>query len=271
MVLNYIRQIDGVSDYDLYTLTDEEKRMFGEYIELLPSLYREVLQERLLAIYFVEDLVTSGLTDFVLSDSDDVYSILFINPKVFELTISELITFKDQSCFIYDHEGPILQIDVSGDYSGLLYILMHEATHIVDYALGITPYTDKSLKQLHLVRKDESDFVSRIWQDYDETVEYLFLSFPEKLNFYSTDEDDKVSFDHLLGIYQELRNSPFVSLYSTINWAEDLAEYATFYYFTNDLNMDYKITIRENGTTIFDYSPFSSSLVVQRADFLDIF
>lgn len=268
IVMSYLKEYDNpAGDYSFYTPTGEEVTLLNEYIELLPERYQNVLKERLIGIYFVENFIGSGMTDFVLSESDEVFVTLFINPIVFKKDVSELLTYKENTIYRSDGDGPEVTLEVTGDYSGLLYILTHECTHIVDYVDRITPYVEPGINTLLGDNPNAASFTEPYWSDYHEPKDPP--EYRDKLWFYSTDEDRKIPAAEMADVYAELKTTPFVSLYSYLSWAEDLAEYCTLYHFTQNLGLTYTISVVERGTTVFEYKPFSDPIIVKRAIALD--
>ena len=269
MILDYIRDMDMNPDYLFYDLSEPEISMIDDYFKLLPPYFQKVLKERLIGIYFIENFYSSGLTDFVLSEEGKIYTILFLNPEILGKSISELFTSKDMSCFMRDNDGLSLEINISDDYSGLLYILVHEAAHIVDYVDRKTPYVHNVMKDLGCIREENAPFTEQFWDSYDRPVDFLLISYNEKLNFYTQSADKKISPNDMLSVYQEFQSTPFASLYSYSNWAEDFADYITLYYLTHYLGMNYRIGIFDNGKTLFDYEPFANRTVSDRFYQLD--
>jgi hypothetical protein len=271
MVLENIRGMDQRPDYEFYPLSEKEKSLLKESFQLLPPSFQEVLQERLIGIYFIQDFFSSGLTDFVLSEEGEVYTILFLNPRVFDNTISQLLTYRDNSCFDMADGDLELEIRITGDYSGLLYILMHESAHIIDYTGKKTPYVHSIMRDLHYNKEGESAFTDQFWKDYDKPEDFLYMTYNNRLKFYSDEGSDKIPNGEMIDVYRELEQSPFASLYSCLNWAEDYAEYTTLYYFTQYLHMEYRIRILQKNESIWEYKPLANNMVLQRESFLDIF
>ena len=74
-----------------------------------------------------------------------------------------------------------------------------------------------------------------------------------------------LSINQAESIYASLRRTPFVSLYGSSNWYDDLAEHVAVYHFTEVLKQPFRIVIREEGKEIFLYEPMKSDLVRGRA------
>jgi len=72
-------------------------------------------------------------------------------------------------------------------------------------------------------------------------------------------------------VYQGLSKTPFVSLYSTASWHEDLAELLTVYHLTTHLNQPFSIVIAKPGKEVFSYEPMRSAAVRRRIALLSYF
>lgn len=268
MVLRYLQDMDADPTYTLYNPTKSEKTMLEEYFNLLAAPVYNLCKERLVGIYFIDGFYGSGLTDFIYGEEGEIYTILALNPSVLHKSISELFTFKDSSCFKNDNKEIRLEIEISDVYSGLLYILFHEAAHIVDYVAGDTPYVHRTMKRLGIVNKGEAPFTEQYWSDYNIPDDSVNLRYRESLKFYSEKDKKLISDDDMIQVYGELENSPFCSLYSTVNWAEDYAEYVSLYHMTQILDLNYTIRIYQKKSLVYEYSPFENELILQRAKHL---
>ena len=252
MVMAYLTEYDDPErTYVLYDLSADERVQLETYLQLLPAHYRHVLQERLLGIYIIENFYGSGMADYVVSDSGDVFAILFLNSSVFGKSLTQLLTDKENTCFRVDDESVRVAISVSDKYTGLFYILMHECTHILDYVERITPYVEPNMLELQGEAPDPSAFTTKYWDGYHTLRDPIRMEYRDRLTFYRSDDTEKISNTEMAAVYSALKQTPFASLYGCLTWAEDLAEYATMYHVTQNLNMDYIIRIYENADVIY--------------------
>jgi hypothetical protein len=269
-VLEYLEEYDGVDNYEFYQPTDQEKDLLEEYLELLPEGYLEVLQSRITGIYFVENYVASGMTDYVLcKDSDDIYCILIFNPDLINVPMEEWITKKENTCFIDTDPNLNIRINIESSYTGLLYILIHETTHVMDYVLSITPYTEPDIGKLNGTLENTSDFTDGIWDNYRTPTAVNNYELRDLVTFYGFKGGPLIADTSAVDIYTNLGKSSFVSLYGSTNWAEDLAEYMTYYHLTQNLGLDYSINVTYHKAMKFSYQPFEKSDVVSRRSFID--
>jgi len=74
----------------------------------------------------------------------------------------------------------------------------------------------------------------------------------------------KVQQESAKDLYQIIKSTPFVSLYRTSSWLDDLAEYLSVYQFTRKLKQPFRIILRKNGREVFSHQPMKSKLVQRR-------
>ena len=264
LVLDYLKKMDGDETYTFYELSDSEQSLLNKYLELLPENFKEILNSRLIGIYFVNDFLGSGLADYVVSEQGELYYLLVFNQSILNKSLSELVSYKENTCFRIDNSELSMDISLSDEYAGLLYILLHEVTHIYDYANRITPYTEPHLKELIGEKEDSSPFTDKFWSDYYKMNDSLKISYKDKIHFYGENDESKISNNEMINLYRELETTPFASVYSYLSWAEDFAEYVTYYHLTQNLNMKYAIRILEGDHLLFEYEPFSNQIVLDR-------
>jgi len=268
MVLRHLRQLDNRPDYTGYMPTRQELVGFEKAISMLPVLNRSMLEKRLLAVYFVPNFMGSGLTEWVLDRNGKVYGFMVINPLVLRHNASELLTLKERTCYIIDEPEYTVRFNTGTRCSGLLYILLHESTHLVDYVLHITPYVDDAINDYldrHITR---TPFTDRVWTAYSRPVKKL--SFTGSVSFYGI-RKPALKLSESFNIYRELSSSPFVSLYGSQTWAEDLAEMLSFYHITETLKQPYVISVWKGQRLLLSVRPMDSPLVKLRLKAMDLF
>lgn len=268
-VLDYWGEQDG-RKYTACRLSEDKRRLVRQCLAELPWIYKTVLRQRLIGIYFVDNFLGSGLADYVLDDHDRVYTILLFNPTVLDENLSELVSRKEQSCFIPDRPGMSVSIRLDDGISGLLYILMHEATHIVDYVNRHTPFVEPDMLKIQGKTEKPTPFTGRLWSDYKTFREEYRFGYKDRITFYGMNQGPKIKISEAIAVYRAMERVPVVSLYSTFNWAEDFAEYLTFYYLTRKRNTDYTITVAEDGNVLYQYRPFTRNRVLARAQDLPL-
>ncbi len=266
-LLSYLKELDGRKDYTPYQPNSREIRIIENSLTILPPLYRQLLKKKLIGIYFINNFLGNGLTDWVVDSSDSVYTVMVFNSSVFSKNMSDLLTEKEQTCFTKDDISYNISIDCGKKYNGFYYILLHESTHAVDYVMNITPYTEIHYKKYLRLAGTDTDFTRNIWDGYDRAHDrFLFTG---HLLFYSSRPQLHIS--EAIDIYRDLSRSPFVSLYGSLSWAEDLAEMATFYHITHIMKEPFVINVMHNHGAAFSVRPLESLKVKERLKYLKIF
>ena len=268
VVLNYLMKLDNRTDYEPYAPGGNEMKIIESAVASLPPKHTEALKKRLIGIYFIRNFFGNGLADWVVGPRDTVYTVLVFNSKVFTKNLTELLTEKERTCFLADNPEYDIHIDCGKKYNGFHYILVHEATHAVDYVINMTPYADREYRDHLKISASETEFTKSIWIGYDSPrVRY---SFSKRVFFYGSPKP-QLRISESAEIYKELSRSPFASLYGSQSWAEDLAELAAFYHITGVLGQPYAITVTRKGKTAVSVRPMESPEVRKRLPLIQKF
>ncbi|MDC0710798.1 hypothetical protein POL68_20145 [Stigmatella sp. ncwal1] len=248
-------------DATSHTLTDSERHKLAAALGHLTPLQRRVLTRHLRSISFVEGMPNNALTYPDETDRSEKRFHITIRAGVLNETVSELITRKERSCA--DAAGSSLELSIdAGHMDALVYILLHEATHIVDNSLGFTaevgaryaptkPFTEGIWEdRLHAVAAYRSDILdTTCWRERGKTV----------------------PLDKTPSVYTALSQTPFASLYGSNNWHDDIAELVAWYTLTQVLHQPYRIELRDQGNLVYSYEPMNSPLVRSRFVYLQQF
>lgn len=267
--LKKLMELDNRKDYSPYRPTRNELKLFREYFSQLPALNRKTMMETTVAIYFVKNFMGGGMSDFIAGHNNQVFTILYINPDIFSKTFSQWITYRESGSFKQGDGTIRLDVNCGKKYNALMYLLIHESTHIVDYVHNINPYVEHSSADVFGIKTNSRSFTDGVWEDYKVPVSQYYVDDSDKLSFYGL---SKVSLSDtkIKSMYDNLKKTPFVSLYGCRNWAEDLADSMTFYHLTQVLKQPYTITVYENNKPVMTYSPETSPLVRARWEILEV-
>jgi len=271
LVLEHLERMDGRDDYEAYEPTEADRQLTLRYLDLLPAWFDAMLKERLVGIYFVENLVGTAFTEFVLDKADTVHAFIAVNPAALRTGLSEWMTAREASCFSGAATGggaPSVFVDCGTKYQALLYALVHECGHVADHVYHYTPYVEPLIDELGL-GVATTDFVKNVWADYAKPEARADFAGRADITFYSLGGGPKIPMTDAAGLYERLANSPFPSLYAAQNWAEDCAECCTWYFFTDRLGERYQVGLRRGGTVEVAYEPIYWSRVVHRFPQLD--
>jgi hypothetical protein len=148
----------------------------------------------------------------------------------------------------------------AGKLDAIFYVLLHEATHVVDLCLGITPALGSGDPSAGGV--PAGAFTDGIWIGHTIPSPRYRDPLLERIKFRV---GKAMAIDQAESVYASLRRTPFVSLYGSSTWYEDLAEYVTLYHLTEVLGQPYRIVLRREGKEVIAYEPMKSDLVRGRA------
>ena len=225
-VISWLNDMDSTDTYASYSLTDEEHRLFSGYYALLPEIYQRTMEEKVIAIYFIENFLGGGMTCGAFDHDGYLYMILFFNPEILRCSITDWINFRENSCFNDDAHTITVNAECTGEYCALLHTLFHEASHVYDYHYHITPFTELYFK--HDDSPLKTGFTDMIWADYDLPV--MEYNFPHRNELHSYGLGPAQSKKRAFDIYESLSKTPFPTVYGSQNWAEDFAESFTWFY-----------------------------------------
>ena len=185
MILSPLREMDGVDSYESYMPNERELRQIEDCLGLLPALNGKTMKDTLLGIYFVDGFMGSGMADYVLGPNDSLYTILIFNPEALRESLSDWMTFRENSCFIRDNGRYSVEVDCGDAYTGFLYALLHESSHIVDMVEKFTPYTEPALAELqNLGLGTSTPFTRDEWEAYDTPVARYRIDHRDRISFY---------------------------------------------------------------------------------------
>ena len=251
-------EADGAPHYRSYRPTAAERRVWSQAVEGLPARMRAVLDERLIAAYFVSGLKGNGITDWALDSSSRVYVYMVFNPASFQQTLSQTLTQRERSVF---RGKAAVSIDAGKGGSGMLYSVAHESAHAFDYVEGLTPYTDGGVAEA-LSRPTGVSW--DVWDSYWQPRPENDFPLRSSLHFYGF-SSPSLKASQAAQVYAQLSSSPFASLYGSVNWADDAADLFVFYHLTVALGRPYRIQLRGPGGIRTAAEPMSNPRVRDRA------
>ncbi|OUJ72973.1 hypothetical protein BXP70_16460 [Hymenobacter crusticola] len=239
-----------------HELTAAERRLVANALAALPSLHRPVLTTHLRSLSFLDHMPNTALTSTVPAPYP-LFDIT-IRAAILPQTATEWLTEKERTCFAATDSAWQVAIE-AGVRSALDYVLLHEATHVVDAALHLTPAYSAAGQRLDSAAA--KPFTAGIWQDRTQPAPRFRHALLEHIRFRG---GPPLPMAQAAPLYALLQQTPFVSLYGSTGWTEDLAEYVTVYHFTQKLRQPFRLVIRRNGQEVFGYEPMKSALVKRR-------
>ncbi|MRX41010.1 hypothetical protein GJU43_17125 [Flavobacterium sp. LC2016-23] len=246
-----------------HKLTDIERQKLNNAFAILPPLHQKILKKHLHSISFMYNMPNTALTSPVAtSDSVKMYNITF-RAEILNQTISEWTTWKENTCYLKSADNQYQVMVEAGNLDAIMYILLHEATHVVDAALNLTPHLDEKD-----IWAGSAAFTQNVWDKYNQPSENIMNPLLETTLFRS---GKPMAVSHASDVYKALQKTPFVSLYSTASWFEDLAEALTIYHLTEKMKQPYKVVVLKNGIEAANYEPAKNKLVKKRQNKLKMF
>ncbi len=264
LIIQSLNKMDSTDNYESYNVTPQEKALFIKYYKLLPAKFKEILESKVAAVYFIKNFTGGGMTDCVFDRDGEMYIALYLNPALLNTTLENWINFRDGSSFTDGNNNVMIKSYCGSGHPALIHTLVHEASHIYDFYYHVTPYI-----AYYLVKpgdKMTTDFISNVWKDYQKPVDSADFTGRGNLSSYGLGK--KLDISHSKVMYRDLNKTPFSSLYGSSSWVEDFAETFTWYYLNRNFNIQYKVVVTDNdGGVIF--SPAEHRLVTDRYKFFE--
>lgn len=258
-VLKMFEELGGPAPTS-HVLTEAERSKISRAFAALPPLHRRVLTERLRSLSFLDGMPNTALTSTVNPTEPYRLFDITIRAAILNESVSEWLTLKERSCF--DFTGSLLSLNVeAGNSDALVYVLIHEATHVVDICLELIP-AFRPDTQPPAEPRTPTEFTKGVWSDRLVHAPKYRDSRLDRVRFRAGGQI--LAIDQAESVYRDLTRTPFVSLYGSNNWYDDLAEYVAVYHLTEKLNQPYRIVIRNQGKEVFHYEPMKSEIVRER-------
>ena len=273
-IMKYLQDMDNRPDYTPYVPSPGEMKTIGQAMDNLPPLTKKVMKERLVGIYFVNSLYGSGLSDWLIDRKGEIYTILVFNPVTLKMGLSEWLSWKENSAFLSGSPGGGIGIDCGKSYSAVYGILLHESAHGVDYVKNVNPFVEPATLYFNQLRNrkvpESTEFTENIWKYAGQPETTSDYPYRKKVHYYTDKNENKVPLAEAGECYRQLLSSPFVSLYGSQSWSEDLAEMVMYYHITSVLKQPYVISVSNNGT-VASYKPMENLKVRERLKNIALF
>jgi hypothetical protein len=242
----------GAEEARGHTLTAAEWALVERAFADLPPSLQRVLEQRLARLSFIEAPGSAGTAltrSFTSPDGREMFEIT-VRADVLDASLSEFLTRKEQSLFIDDGSGYTVHV-LAGDMPALTYLLMHEATHVLDRTYGVS--------------SDLRPFAA-IWPDYRTLAEPMASGILGATPYRRAPQLPAARMPEL---YRALAASPFVSLYSTASAGEDLAELTAWSELAGRFDVQLAFEVRDRlGTPVYTLHPLQTPAVQVRMGML---
>ena len=260
----------GITNTDRYAArpaTADELALIQSYIDLLPRIHQTVFAKKLLAVYLIDGFSGAGLSDWVVDREGHTYYYLILNSSLFIESLDDWLTYKDSSLFDTAVASPTIRVRTQTNYQALMYGLLHEGAHIVDYELGITPYVDPHHRRLSERNLAASKFTDGVWMQRSQPMARYDFKHRRDLNIYGIfPQRGLIPRTELPAMFSQLTKTPFVSFYSGTSWNEDLADYVTYHHIENKLSGEITVELLGEGNVIDRYAPVKMPPAKQREE-----
>jgi hypothetical protein len=245
----------GMPAPSAHVLTDAERRSLARAFTALPPVHQRVLRERLRRISFLDGMPNTALTSTVDPEAATPAYDLTVRAGVLHESVSEFLTKKERTCFDFSGSTRTVAIE-AGTLEAIVYVLLHEATHMVDGALGLTPVEGRT------PAADADLLTTGVWTDRLTVTSEYANPLLDGLVYRRGGRPIAVSDAH--EVYGALQRTPFVSLYASSNWHDDVAELVAWHHLTSRMGQPYRIVVRERDQEVLVYEPMASPLVQGR-------
>lgn len=237
----------GMTGVQTHALTSSERARVAKALAALPALHRAILTERLDRLSFVDGISGAGTGLTAPSGKEATYSITF-RASIIKESLTHFLTAKERRLFTSEDGGPSITISAPG-MDALTFALLHESTHVVDNAIGITNNLEHPL-------------VVNEWHTSHDLKPPFANSMISGTPFRGS---AKLPIDNAESVYDALALSPFVSLYATASASEDIAELVAWYQMSRIHGSGFVIQIDDaQGKNIKRYEPLTFPLVKAR-------
>ncbi len=249
-----------------FNLDAQNQQKLIDAISILPPLHQSVLKQRLRSISLVTEMPNTALTSAVNPDDAICLFDITIRAEILNQSAGEWLVEKESSCFNTVKSSFYLKADV-GNITAIQYVLLHEATHVVDAALEITPAVRSNPGGVLL--DNATPFTATVWEDArTPTGRYKDEGLME-IRFRPHGRVLEAS--KMKSLYEALGRTPFVSLYGSAARTEDLAEYLTIYHLTQELHQPFRIHVYDGKNLILTHDPMGSEIVRGRCELMGQF
>lgn len=238
----------GAVNAQAHRLTEREWALVERAIADLPPLHRQILERRLGRLSFIDAPSSTGTAltrTYEGPDGKNLFEIT-LRADVFDRTLSEFLTRKEAALFTEDGSGYSVHV-LAGATPALSYLLLHEATHVVDHDLGLST----------TIRP-----FGALWTGYRDLAE-TYAAGPMGRSVYR--RGPPIPMSQSPALYKALAASPFVSLYATATAGEDLAELSAWSTLSTRFGVPLTIEVRDAaGRPVFTVEPLASPAVQDR-------
>jgi hypothetical protein len=244
-------------DTATYRIDDETKSNFSQAIKSLPSSVVSLVDSKVVGVFLVEKLGSTGYTDIVYDASGTpVSGFVVIDPTAIgPKKANEWMTWKEQTPFAADDSTKVLaRIERKSQDNipnALQFILLHEFGHAISIGEDFIPswsQTSSNPKQ-----ENEFKFYKFSWASSDGKGKFrsnFDSSMTERVKItYYFGAKNRTS--EVLKVYRDLEKTNFPTLYASTSPYDDFADSFAGYVHSVLMKKPYEILILKNGKEEF--------------------
>jgi hypothetical protein len=250
--------IVGSKNYVAHAIAPHERELFRDYLAVLPKGHRELFQQKLMAIFVVDSFGGAGLVDWLVDAEGEVHYYLLLNGALFSQSLDEWLTAKEDSFFDRSFATPKLRVRTGTAYRALLYGLLHEGTHIVDFDQGLTPWVEPGHRAFTGRQARQTPFTQGVWWERKRPLDKYDFAHRDDLNVYGLFSDRSlIPRSAIRNMFEVLKATPFVGFYAGSSWNEDLADYFMYFFIEQKLHGKVRLELVEGKTVVNTHVPFA--------------
>jgi hypothetical protein len=227
------------------------RTILGNAVASLPAKVRVLVKDKLVGVYVVKNLGTSGYTESILNaQGEPVAGVIVLGASLFDQSGNTWASWRDSTAFIPNFRFSIrTTIAAKGENdieAAVQFLLIHELGHVYSIGTNVHPDWYRDLAEIDL---SEYPFSSLSWEIDEDSKQYRshfddqFWQ-REKLGFY---QKAKIPANQIADTLKQLGSTNFVSIYATTRPEEDFAETFAIYAHTELMAKPYKVEALTDG------------------------
>jgi hypothetical protein len=240
-------------------ITPDIRRDFNQAIREMPAAVKRVVSQRLIGVFLVRDLGSTGFTDISAASGKYPNSgYVVIDVSVFnKRNANAWATWKERSPFTQDgNDSLTVRIeDKKNDNRAhaIQYILLHEFGHVASIDRNVHPPWNVAPPEDHTLQ--QYPFANLSWRvapNGDHYVSVFDDAFPDRtqISFY---RNPKLSSTQIVSTYQSLLATNFATLYGATSPGDDFAESFANYVHVVMMGRPFSISMTRNSKEVATY------------------
>ncbi len=257
-LLDYLHLDNRLNGYDTRpqaaVADDSFRQDVRQALAELPGPVQAAVKEKLIGIFFVRNLGTTGYTEAVADpQGKPAAGFVVLDVESLRRTANAWATFRENTVFQNDGEGRLRvtleEAPNDNAKNAIQFILLHEFGHLVSIGERFHPdWLDKTKTEGTYL------FYPLSWRKAKDgsNVSLFENVFPERrdVRFYG---EPRLKSSQMEGVYRSLAMTNFVSLYGATSPFEDFAESFALYVHSAWMKKPYRVEITQSGNRVFLY------------------